>query len=156
MSPADLEFIVRFTEECDGEQFKQLVHSLCPVIYGQELVKAGIVLALFGGVSKKFEDDGWIPTRQHQLPGGRRPGHGQEPDAHGGVEGGEQGDVLLRWFGVSVAGLTAAVIKDPTTGQFTYEAGALVRSHGACAASTSLTRCRASTTRSWRRWSSRR
>ena len=63
MSPADLEFIVRFTEECDGEQFKQLVHSLCPVIYGQELVKAGIVLALFGGVSKKFEDDGWIPTR---------------------------------------------------------------------------------------------
>ena len=63
MSPADPEFIVRFTEECDGEQFKQLVHSLCPVIYGQELVKAGIVLALFGGVSKKFEDDGWIPTR---------------------------------------------------------------------------------------------
>ena len=31
--------------------FDLLVHSLCPVIYGQGLVKAGILLGLVGGVS---------------------------------------------------------------------------------------------------------
>ena len=131
MSPADLEFIVRFTEECDGEQFKQLVHSLCPVIYGQELVKAGIVLALFGGVSKKFEDDGWIPTRGsiNCLVVGD-PGMGKSQMLTAASKVANKGMYCCGGSGVSVAGLTAAVIKDPTTGQFTYEAGALVRSHG--------------------------
>ena len=91
---------MRFTEECDGEQFKQLVYLLCPVIYGQELVKVGIVLALFGGVSKKFEDDGWIlPTRGSincLVVGDPGMGKSQMLTA---AEGGEQGDVLLRWFG---------------------------------------------------------
>jgi DNA helicase MCM8 len=41
LTPSDLEFIVRFSEECAGEQLKQLTHSLCPTIIGQELVKAG-------------------------------------------------------------------------------------------------------------------
>ena len=129
MSPADLEFIVRFTEECDGEQFKQLVHSLCPVIYGQELVKAGIVLALFGGVSKKFEDDGWIPTRGsiNCLVVGD-PGMGKSQMLTAASKVANKGMYCCGGSGVSVAGLTAAVIKDPTTGQFTYEAGALVRS----------------------------
>ena len=31
--------------------FNLLVHSVCPSIYGQELVKAGILLCLAGGVS---------------------------------------------------------------------------------------------------------
>ena len=30
--------------------FNLLVHSVCPMIYGQELVKAGILLCLVGGV----------------------------------------------------------------------------------------------------------
>lgn len=29
--------------------FKLLVHSLCPSIYGHDLVKAGLLLGLFGG-----------------------------------------------------------------------------------------------------------
>lgn len=33
--------------------FPLLVHSLCPTIYGHELVKAGILLGLFGGSSNK-------------------------------------------------------------------------------------------------------
>lgn len=37
-------------QEFEGEQFRHLVHALCPGIFGHELVKAGLVLALFGGV----------------------------------------------------------------------------------------------------------
>lgn len=31
--------------------FRFLVHSLCPMIYGNEIVKAGLLLALFGGTA---------------------------------------------------------------------------------------------------------
>ena len=41
LTSSDLEFIVRFSEECAGEQLKQLTHSLCPTIFGQEMVKVG-------------------------------------------------------------------------------------------------------------------
>lgn len=33
--------------------FNLLVHSVCPLIYGQELVKAGILLCLVGGSSSE-------------------------------------------------------------------------------------------------------
>ena len=36
----DLQFIVRFSEDCAPDQLRCLVHSLCPAIYGHELVKA--------------------------------------------------------------------------------------------------------------------
>lgn len=35
-----------------GVQFKHLAHAVSPVIYGHELLKAGILLALLGGVRK--------------------------------------------------------------------------------------------------------
>ena len=35
-----------------GVQFKQLAHAVSPSIYGHELLKAGILLALLGGVRK--------------------------------------------------------------------------------------------------------
>ena len=100
MSPADLEFIVRFTEECDGEQFKQLVHLALPSHLRpgarQGWHRARAVRRREQEIRGRRVD---THKGKHQLPGGRRPGHGQEPDAHGGVKGGEQGDVLLRWFG---------------------------------------------------------
>lgn len=37
--------------------------SLCPTIYGSELVKAGLVLALFGGVRKVASTPDRVPTR---------------------------------------------------------------------------------------------
>ncbi|THU55540.1 hypothetical protein C4D60_Mb11t07640 [Musa balbisiana] len=62
-SPRDLEFFVKFSEEHGSDIFRQIVHSFCPSIYGHELVKAGIVLALFGGVQKHSVDQNKVPVR---------------------------------------------------------------------------------------------
>ena len=35
-----------------GVQFKHLAHAVSPAIYGHELLKAGLLLALLGGVRK--------------------------------------------------------------------------------------------------------
>jgi DNA helicase MCM8 len=37
---------------CHDDPFHLIVNSLCPGIYGHELVKAGLCLALAGGVPK--------------------------------------------------------------------------------------------------------
>jgi DNA helicase MCM8 len=39
-------------EAYEGDQLRQLVAALCPTIYGNELVKAGLLLSMFGGVRK--------------------------------------------------------------------------------------------------------
>lgn len=39
-------------EAYEGDQLRQLVAALCPTIYGHELVKAGLLLSMFGGVRK--------------------------------------------------------------------------------------------------------
>lgn len=62
-SARDLEFVVRFTQEYRGEQFRHLVRALCPSIYGHEMVKAGILLALLGGVRKHVSDPLRVPVR---------------------------------------------------------------------------------------------
>jgi DNA helicase MCM8 len=36
---------------------------LCPAIYGHELVKAGLILGLFGGTAKFVGDQNCIPVR---------------------------------------------------------------------------------------------
>ena len=43
--------------------FCDVVNSFCPSIYGQELVKAGIILAIFGGVPKNIGDKNKLLTR---------------------------------------------------------------------------------------------
>lgn len=130
MTPSDLEFIVRFSEECKGEQFKQLVHSLCPTIFGQEMVKAGLVLALFGGVRKSLGGAGDVPVRGtvHCLVVGD-PGMGKSQllKAASGVA---PRGMYVSGRSVSKAGLTATVVKDPATGGHTFEAGAMVLSDG--------------------------
>lgn len=51
------------TQEYKGQILKQLVHTLCPVIYGHDLLKASVLLALFGGVRKGGKGQGSIPIR---------------------------------------------------------------------------------------------
>lgn len=47
--------------QAELQLFKLLVGSLCPAIYGHELVKAGLLLCLFGGCSKTGGDR--VPVR---------------------------------------------------------------------------------------------
>ena len=54
---------IRDIFETGPELFKLLVSSLCPSIYGHELVKAGLLLALFGGTSKYTNDAAFVPVR---------------------------------------------------------------------------------------------
>ncbi len=46
LSLLDLQFVVKFSEDCAPDQLRYLVHSLCPDIYGHELVKARSARAL--------------------------------------------------------------------------------------------------------------
>ena len=39
------------------------MHALCPTIYGHELVKAGVLLSLFGGVRKGNDGPASVPVR---------------------------------------------------------------------------------------------
>ena len=41
--------LVREIQSFESQTFKLLVHSLCPSIYGHDIVKAGLLLGLFGG-----------------------------------------------------------------------------------------------------------
>ena len=65
-SERDLRFIIRFCEEYAGDQFRALVHALCPAIYGHELIKARAGCALFG----LHANDAAVHAAQGQpLPG---------------------------------------------------------------------------------------
>lgn len=55
--------------------FRLLVQSLCPGIYGHELVKAGLILGLLGGSHKYLNDKNRIPVRGDIHVLGRFTGH---------------------------------------------------------------------------------
>lgn len=53
--------------QAEQHLFKMLVGSLCPAIYGHELVKAGLILCLFGGVTKSGSDNVSVRGDPHIL-----------------------------------------------------------------------------------------
>jgi hypothetical protein len=54
---------VTAADEYQGQQLRVLSSSLCPTIYGHELVKAGLLLALMGGVRKNVNSTNSVPIR---------------------------------------------------------------------------------------------
>jgi DNA helicase MCM8 len=110
----------------EPDVFKLIVNSICPSIYGNEVVKMALALALFGGNQKNGEDKNKLAVRgdPHVLIVGE-PGLGKSQML--------QAVSLLAPRGVyvcgnttSTAGLTVTVVKDAGTGDFALEAGALV------------------------------
>ncbi|XP_030522176.1 probable DNA helicase MCM8 isoform X2 [Rhodamnia argentea] len=117
----DLEFIVKFYEEYSSDIFRQLLQSICPSIYGHELVKAGITLALFGGVQKHSMDQNKVPVRGdiHVIIVGKS----QLLQAAAAVS---PRGIYVCGNATTNAGLTVAVVKDAMTSDYAFEAGAMV------------------------------
>mmetsp|Transcript_67269 Transcript_67269/g.161236 ORF Transcript_67269/g.161236 Transcript_67269/m.161236 type:complete len:835 (-) Transcript_67269:41-2545(-) len=107
------------------ERLPLLVASFCPQIYGQRLVKAALLLALFGGLpifdgstEKRLRRRGDV----HVLLLGD-PGLGKSELLRALAQLSARG-VYVAGNSSSVAGLTAAVVREG--GDFALEAGALV------------------------------
>ncbi|KAM4597632.1 DNA helicase MCM8-like, partial [Polymixia lowei] len=102
-----------------------IVQSLCPAIYGHLLVKAGLVLALFGG-RQKHADRNSIPIRgdPHILVVGD-PGLGKSQMLQAVCNVAPRG-IYVCGNSTSSSGLTVSLSRDPGSGDYALEAGALV------------------------------
>ena len=112
--------------------YSRLVNSLAPMVYGHEIIKKGLLLQLMGGVSKATKEG-------LQLRGDINIAIVGDPST--------SKSQFLKYIcsfipravytsgkASSAAGLTAAVVKDEETGEFTIEAGALMLAdNGICA-----------------------
>ncbi|KAF9077066.1 MCM2/3/5 family-domain-containing protein [Rhodocollybia butyracea] len=112
--------------------YQRLVESIAPTVYGHEIVKKGLLLQLMGGVHKQTGDGMHLRGDINIcIVGDPSTSKSQFlkyicsflPRA-----------VYTSGKASSAAGLTAAVVKDEETGDFTIEAGALMLAdNGICA-----------------------
>lgn len=116
----------------DEHVYNKLVQSIAPAVFGHDVVKKGILLQMLGGVHKQTIDGinlrgdinicivGDPSTSKSQF---LKYVCGFSPRA-----------VYTSGKASSAAGLTAAVVKDEETGEYTIEAGALMLAdNGICA-----------------------
>ncbi|XP_071080734.1 DNA helicase MCM8-like [Haliotis cracherodii] len=112
--------------------FRLLVGSLCPTIYGHELVKAGLTLGMFGGGQKYTNDKNRIPVRgdPHILVVGD-PGLGKSQMLQA-VSNIAPRSVYVCGNTTTTSGLTVTLSKDGGSGDYALEAGALVLADQGC------------------------
>ncbi len=120
----------------DDNPMRLLVNSLCPSIFGQEMVKAGLVLCMFGGVGKfqSGEEKNRLAIRgdPHMLIVGD-PGLGKSQMLRAAAAVHPRG-VYVCGNTATGTGLTVTLVRDPQTGDHALEAGALVLAdQGMCA-----------------------
>ncbi|EFC48830.1 predicted protein [Naegleria gruberi] len=117
---------------CEPDIFRLVVHSLCPAIFGHDIVKAGLALTLFGGVQRYTNAKDMLTVRgdPHILVVGD-PGLGKSQlltaTSHVAPRG-----IYVCGNTTSTSGLTVTVTKDVSTGDFSLEAGALVLADRGC------------------------
>ncbi|KYM79352.1 DNA replication licensing factor MCM8 [Atta colombica] len=106
--------------------FALLVHSLCPNIYGHEIVKAGLILSLFGGNAKctQLRDD------IHILLVGD-PGLGKSQMLQACARISTKG-VYICGNSSTSSGLTVTLTKETGSNDFALEPGALVLADQGC------------------------
>ncbi|OWF54901.1 DNA helicase MCM8-like [Mizuhopecten yessoensis] len=121
-------------EEIQSETntFRLLVGSVCPSIYGHELVKAGLILGLFGGTQKYTNDKNRIPVRgdPHVLVVGD-PGLGKSQMLQSASNIAPR-SVYVCGNTTTTSGLTVTLSRDGGSGDFALEAGALVLADQGC------------------------
>lgn len=130
MNPTE---IVELREMAHSDHiYSRLVNSMAPMIYGHEVVKKGILLQLMSGMSKTTPEG-------MQLRGDINICIVGDPSTSKSqflkyVCSFAPRAVYTSGKASSAAGLTAAVVKDEETGEFTIEAGALMLAdNGVCA-----------------------
>ncbi|KAI9344938.1 DNA replication licensing factor MCM8 [Obelidium mucronatum] len=125
-SRKDLYGIRQIHDVGGDELFKLLVNSLCPAIFGHEIVKAGLLLALFGGRKRTLNESKDIDIRSnpHVLVVGD-PGLGKSQMLSAVVKSAPRG-VYVCGNTTTTSGLTVTLCKDGETGESGLEAGALV------------------------------
>jgi DNA helicase MCM8 len=108
------------------EAMALIAASICPTIYGHDLVKAGLVLALFGGSchSDEFSQDMSLRSDIHVLIVGD-PGLGKSQMLTS-VSKLAPRSVFVCGSYSSAAGLTVSIQKEQGSNDYTLEAGALV------------------------------
>mmetsp|Transcript_29193 Transcript_29193/g.94096 ORF Transcript_29193/g.94096 Transcript_29193/m.94096 type:complete len:589 (-) Transcript_29193:1534-3300(-) len=114
--------------------FELLVSSVCPSIFGHEVVKAGLLLGMVGGRPRTGEPGERTPVGKrsdvHVLVVGD-PGMGKSQMLTAVAALAPRG-VYVCGNTTSSSGLTVTVVKDPVTGDFALEAGALVMGDQGC------------------------
>ncbi|XP_053384115.1 DNA helicase MCM8-like [Mercenaria mercenaria] len=118
--------------QSEEQLFRLLVGSVCPSIYGHELVKAGLVLGLFGGTQKFSNDKNRIPVRgdPHLLIVGD-PGLGKSQMLQATANIAPR-SVYVCGNTTTTSGLTVTLSKDGGSGDYALEAGALVLADQGC------------------------
>lgn len=106
--------------------FALLVHSMCPSIYGHELVKAGLLLSLFGGSVR----DPDLREDIHVLLVGD-PGLGKSQMLLACSRLAPRG-VYICGNASTASGLTVTLLKEPGTNDYILEPGALVLANRGC------------------------
>jgi replicative DNA helicase Mcm len=116
----------------DENIFGRITESIAPSIFGHDRIKEAIALQLFGGV-RKTRDDG-VKSRGdlHILLIGE-PGTGKSQLLKFAGELAPKGRYVVGKSSTG-AGLTASVVKEESTGEFSLEAGAVVLAHKGMAA----------------------
>ncbi|KAH8681779.1 MCM2/3/5 family-domain-containing protein [Xylariales sp. PMI_506] len=112
--------------------YSRLVQSMAPMVYGHEIVKKGILLQLLSGVSKTTAE-GMALRGDINICVVGDPSTSKSQFLKYVCRFAPRA-VYTSGKASSAAGLTAAVIKDEETGEFTIEAGALMLAdNGICA-----------------------
>ncbi len=108
----------------DEHIYSKLVSSIAPAVYGHDIVKKGILLQMLGGVHKKTVDGINLRGDINICVVG-------DPSTSKSqflkyVVGFAPRSIYTSGKASSAAGLTAAVVRDEESGEFTIEAGALM------------------------------